>query len=75
MTRSPARSRALIHRSLNAPDSDTDQKWAAVALRRLAELRAGHVRPVPGEDVFRKVWKRFGASCTPKRPTGSPFSL
>jgi len=51
----------LILRSLNAPDSDMDHKWAQVAQRRLAELRSGQVKPIPGEEVFSKVWKRFEA--------------
>jgi putative addiction module component (TIGR02574 family) len=48
-----------ILRSLNAPETATDQKWATVAKRRLAELRSGEVKPVAGEDVFAKIWKRF----------------
>ena len=38
-------------RSLNPPDPEIDRKWAAVAKRRLEELRSGRVKPVPGEDV------------------------
>ena len=48
-----------ILRSLNAPDPEIDAKWAQVAQRRLAELRAGAVKPVPGEQVFARIWKRF----------------
>lgn len=50
-----------ILRSLNAPESDVDRKWAKVARRRLAELRSGKVKSVPGEEVFARVWKRLGA--------------
>jgi hypothetical protein len=50
-----------ILRSLNAPESDIDRKWVAVAQRRLAELRSGQVEPIPGEQVFARVWKRFEA--------------
>lgn len=50
-----------ILRSLNPPESGIDRKWAQVAERRLAELRSGEVKPVPGEQVFAKVWKRFEA--------------
>ena len=32
-------------RSLNPPDPEIDRKWAAVAKRRLAELRSGRVTP------------------------------
>ena len=49
-----------ILRSLNPPESDIDHKWVQVAQRRLAELRSGKIRPIPGEQVFAKVWKRFG---------------
>ena len=48
-----------ILRSLNTPDPEVDSRWAKVAQRRLAELRAGEVKPIPGEQVFAKVWKRF----------------
>jgi putative addiction module component (TIGR02574 family) len=46
-------------RSLNPPDPEIDRKWAAVAKRRLEELRSGRVKPVPGEEVFAKIRQRF----------------
>lgn len=46
-------------RSLNQPDSEIDRQWMAVAKKRLADMRSGSVKPVPGADVFDKVWKRF----------------
>jgi hypothetical protein len=59
----PVEERALVAesilRSLNAPDPDIDRKWAVVARRRLAELREGARKPVPGEEVFRRIWERF----------------
>jgi putative addiction module component (TIGR02574 family) len=61
----PVEERAIVAdsvlRSLNAPESEIDRKWAQVAQRRLAELRSGEVKPIPGEEVFAKVWKRFEA--------------
>ena len=48
-----------ILRSLNPPDSDIDKKWAAIARKRILELRSGEVEAVPGETVFSRVWKRF----------------
>jgi len=61
----PVEERAIladsILRSLNPPESDIDRKWAQVAERRLAELRSGKVKPVPGEQAFAKIWKRFEA--------------
>lgn len=59
----PVEERALVIdsllRSLNQPDSEIDRKWAAVAQRRLTEMRSGTVDAVPGEEVFEKIWKRF----------------
>ena len=46
-------------RSLNAPREDIDRQWAVVAQRRLAEIRSGRVKPIPGEEVFARVEKRF----------------
>ena len=48
-----------ILRSLNASNPEIDAKWAQAAQRRLAELCAGAVKPVPGEQVFDQIWKRF----------------
>lgn len=59
----PVEERAMVVdtllRSLNPPESDIDKKWAAVARRRLDEIRSGTVAAVPGERVFAKIWKRF----------------
>jgi putative addiction module component (TIGR02574 family) len=59
----PVEERALVIdsllRSLNQPESEIDKKWAAVAKRRLAELRSGSIEAVPGQDVFDKIWNRF----------------
>jgi putative addiction module component (TIGR02574 family) len=59
----PVEERALVVdsllRSLNPPDPEIDKKWAAVAKRRLEELRSGRVKPIPGEEVFAKIRQRF----------------
>lgn len=47
-------------RTLNAPESEIDRKWADVARRRLEEIRSGRVQPVSGETVFAKVQERLG---------------
>ena len=49
-----------LQRSLNAPESAVDMEWVAVAKTRLAELRSGKVKPVPGAVVFDSVRKRLG---------------
>lgn len=46
-------------RSLNPPELDIDKKWAAVARRRLNEIRSGAVETVPGEEVFERFFKRY----------------
>lgn len=57
----PVEERALIVdsllRSLNPPESKIDEKWAAVAAKRLKEFRSGAVEGVPGEEVFARVWR------------------
>jgi putative addiction module component (TIGR02574 family) len=47
-------------RSLNIPDPSSDNEWTAVAKLRLAELRSGRVKPVPGDQVFARIRERFG---------------
>jgi len=46
-------------RSLNPPELDIDKKWAAVARRRLEDIRSGTVETIPGEEIFERLWKRF----------------
>ena len=46
-------------RTLNPPEPEIDRQWIEVARRRLAELRSGHVKAVPGDAVFEKIEKRF----------------
>ena len=59
----PVEERALVVesllRSLNPPDPEIDRKWAAVAKRRLEELRSGQVKPLPGDEVFARIRGRF----------------
>lgn len=46
--------------TLNQPDATHAEAWAAVAQRRLDELRSGKVLAVSGEDVFTRIWQRYG---------------
>ena len=46
-------------RSLNHPESAIDKEWAAVAQRRLSEIKSGSVKPVLGKEVFEKIWRKF----------------
>jgi len=42
-------------RSLNPSEREIDELWAEEAEKRVEELRAGKVKPIPGEDVFREI--------------------
>ncbi|MFT4925531.1 MAG: hypothetical protein ACI8WB_001624 [Phenylobacterium sp.] len=59
----PVEERALVVdsvlRSLNPPQSDIDKAWGTVAQQRLAQMKAGEVKSIPGEQVFDKIWQRF----------------
>lgn len=47
-------------RTLNVPTPEIDQAWAEVAEARLAELRSGRVKPVPGDQVLTRIKDRLG---------------
>jgi putative addiction module component (TIGR02574 family) len=59
----PVEERAIVIdsllRSLNPPSVEIDREWAKVAKRRLAELRSGNVKPIPGNEVLAKIRERF----------------
>jgi putative addiction module component (TIGR02574 family) len=61
----PLEERAKVVDSLlqtfNHPDETHAAEWLAVAQRRLAELRSGQVKAVPGEEVFLRIRQRYGA--------------
>ncbi len=46
-------------RTLNPLDMEIEKEWVMVAKRRLAELRSGSVKAIPGEEVFAKIQERF----------------
>jgi len=59
----PVEERAMVIdsllRTLNPPSAEIDREWVRVAKRRLAELRSGSVKPIPGDKVFAKIRERF----------------
>ncbi len=59
----PVKKRTLVVdsllRSLNHLESAIDKEWAAVAQRRLNEIKSGSVKPVPGKEVFEKILRTF----------------
>jgi putative addiction module component (TIGR02574 family) len=48
-----------ILRTLNVPNPEIDKAWAEVAESRLAELRSGRIKAVPGDQVFERIRDRF----------------
>ena len=61
VTSLPVEERAMVAdsilKSLNQPNMELDRLWATVAKQRLAELRSGQVKAIPGDEVFAKIWK------------------
>jgi putative addiction module component (TIGR02574 family) len=45
--------------SINPPSAEVEAEWIKVAKRRLAELRSGEVKTVPGNKVFDKIRARY----------------
>jgi putative addiction module component (TIGR02574 family) len=45
--------------TINPPVAEIETEWIGAAKRRLAELRTGQVKPIPGNEVFAKVRSRF----------------
>lgn len=45
--------------SLNPPQKDIDELWAVEAEKRVAELKDGKVKSIPGETVFRDIRNRL----------------
>ena len=46
-------------KSLNPAQVEIDELWAVEAEKRVADIEAGKVQPIPGEDVFEKIRKRL----------------
>jgi hypothetical protein len=59
----PVEQRAFIAdcllKSLNTPSPEIEKAWLEAARRRIAEIRSGEVTPVPGNEVFDKIKRRF----------------
>ena len=46
-------------KSLNPAQAEIDGLWALEAEKRVADIEAGRIRPIPGEEVFEKIRKRL----------------
>ena len=53
----PSKERAYLAERLVASldEGDTEQKWADEAIRRRDEVRSGRVKPIPAEEVYRRI--------------------
>ncbi len=52
----------LINRlldSLNPSQKEIDELWAKAAEKRVAEIREGKVKTIPGEMVFQQIIERL----------------
>ncbi len=49
-----------LRKSLNPSQAEIDELWAVEAERRVAEIEAGKVKTIPGDEVFDKLRKRLG---------------
>ncbi len=45
--------------SLNPSHQDIDELWAVEAERRVAQVEAGEVKTLPGDEVFERLLKRL----------------
>ena len=46
--------------SMYPNQKEIDELWKIEAQRRVEEVRSGAVTPIPGDEVFKEVRKRFG---------------
>lgn len=47
--------------SLNLPiDEEIDRMWAEEAEHRVSQIEEGKVKLVPGDEVFKKIRKKYG---------------
>lgn len=44
--------------SLNPSQHDIDKLWAQEAEKRVADIKSGKIKTVPGEEVFNKIRER-----------------
>jgi hypothetical protein len=46
-------------KSINEINIKNDEEWSRIAMQRLAAVRSGKIKPVDGEEVFKKIDERF----------------
>ncbi len=45
--------------SLNPTKKEVDELWAEEAERRVEDIKAGKVKTIPGDEVFKEIGKKF----------------
>jgi len=53
----------LVERVLDSMyphQKEIDDLWRIEAERRVADVRSGKVKPIPGDEVFAEIEERFG---------------
>jgi putative addiction module component (TIGR02574 family) len=58
----PPKDRTYLAEQLLASldESDLEQQWTAEARRRRDEVRSGRVKPIPAEQVYRRIDRILG---------------
>ena len=46
-------------KSLNPPPKEIDELWAIEAEKRVEEIKAGKVKTIPGEEVFKEMREKL----------------
>jgi putative addiction module component (TIGR02574 family) len=57
VTHLPSKDRAFLAEKLLASleEPDVEQQWIQEAARRRDEVRSGSVKPIPAEEVYRRI--------------------
>ncbi|MDA8105713.1 MAG: addiction module protein [Nitrospiraceae bacterium] len=75
----PVEERAIVIdsllRTLNPPSEEIDAEWKEVAKRRLAELRSGRAKAVPGMTFLRKFGRCLGSDLLLSSRSGGGMHL
>ena len=51
---------SLIESLDGPPDPAVDEAWRREIERRLGEIERGETQPIPGDEVFARLRRRFG---------------
>ena len=45
--------------SMHPIEKEIDEEWKKVAEDRAAEVKAGNVKLIPGNEVFDEIWEKY----------------